>query len=226
MDKQDASLVFDLDDTLIDSVYQHVMAWSEAMRASSIDLSVWRIHRRMGMSGGLFVKALARELGHEPSDAVWEKLQRDHETAYLRYAESVVPLPGAGELLAALTNAGVGWAIATSGARETALRSLRMLEIPKGTPIITRDEVQHAKPNPDLFIAAMHALGSKPNETFVVGDSLWDMLGARRAGALSVGVLSGGYGRAELIEGGAYRVYNDPAGLLLHLDELGLRGIV
>ena len=189
MSKHDASLVFDLDGTLIDSVYQHVMAWNEALRASSIDLSIWRIHRRIGMSGGLFVRALGRELGRELSDPVIASLQRDHEAAFLCFVESVVPLPGARALLSALTSAGVGWAIATSGSRAAASRLTRCLDIPPGTPMITRDEVQHAKPNPDLFLAAMKALGAKPQETFVIGDSLWDMLGARRAGALGVGLL-------------------------------------
>lgn len=223
MAKHDASLVFDLDGTLIDSVYQHVLAWSEALKNADIHLSVWRIHRRIGMSGGLFVRALARELGHELSDETIATLQRDHENAYLEKVSAVTALPGARELLATLTHEGVPWAIATSGGRKTAERGVRVLNLSGTVPIITRNEVEHAKPNPDLFLAAARALHADPQATFVVGDSLWDMLGARRAGALGVGLLSGGYGRNELIEGGAYRVYNDPAHLLAHLDELGLR---
>ncbi len=223
MGQHDASLVFDLDGTLIDSVYQHVMAWRDALAKADIALSVWRIHRRIGMSGGLFVRALARELGYEISDDLVRMLQRDHETAYLKTVYTVKPLPGARDLLTTLTRANVPWAIATSGAREPAERAMRVLDIPKGAPIITRDEVAHAKPNPDLFLAAAAALGVDPQATFVVGDSLWDMLGARRAGALGIGLLSGGYGRSELTESGAYRVYHDPAELLARLDELGLR---
>jgi HAD superfamily hydrolase (TIGR01509 family) len=223
VNEHDASLVFDLDGTLIDSVYQHVLAWSEALRSSGISLSVWRIHRRIGMSGGLFVRALARELHHDVSEETVAKLQRDHEEAYLKRLETVTPLPGALELLATLTREGIPWAIATSGARSTAQRSCSLLDLPSGVPIVTRSEVKHAKPNPDLFLAAAKAVDTDPQRTFVVGDSVWDMLGARRAGALGVGVLSGGYGRSELIEGGAYRVYHDPADLLEHLDELGLR---
>ena len=223
MQKHDASLVFDLDGTLIDSVYQHVMAWNRALRSANIDLSIWRIHRRIGMSGGLFVRALARELGHALSEETIRALQRDHENAYLETVDTISPLPGARELLAELTAANVPWAIATSGARRSAERAIRVLDIPEGVPVITRTEVAHAKPNPDLFLAAAGALESQPQSTFVVGDSLWDILGARRAGALGIGLLSGGYGRSELIEAGAYRVYNDPAHLLDHLDELGLR---
>ncbi|HEV3154417.1 MAG TPA: HAD family hydrolase [Candidatus Baltobacteraceae bacterium] len=223
MQKHDASLVFDLDGTLIDSVYQHVMAWQTALRKADIDLSFWRIHRRIGMSGGLFVRALARELGHDVDEATIRTLQREHEAAYLEIVDTVRPLPGSRELLATLSREHVPWAIATSGARAPAQRAMRVLEVPESVPVITRTEVAHAKPNPDLFVAASAALNVHPQATFVVGDSLWDVLGARRAGAIAIGVLSGGYGRAELIEGGAYRVYNDPADLLSHLDELGLR---
>ena len=223
MSRHDAALVFDLDGTLIDSVYQHVSAWDQALRESKIDLAVWRIHRRIGMSGGLFVRALARELGYELSEDVVKKLQQDHERAYLERVDTVKPLPGARDLLETLTREDVPWAIATSGARGPAERALRVLDVPSNVPVITRNEVQHAKPNPDLFLAAAKALDVEPRSTFVVGDSVWDMLAARRAGALGIGVLSGGYGGDELQDGGAYRVYDDPAALLAHLDELGLR---
>lgn len=223
MSRHDAALVFDLDGTLIDSVYQHVSAWDQALRESKIDLAVWRIHRRIGMSGGLFVRALARELGYELSEDVVKKLQQDHERAYLERVDTVKPLPGARDLLETLTREDVPWAIATSGARGPAERALRVLDVPSNVPVITRNEVQHAKPNPDLFLAAAKALDVEPRSTFVVGDSVWDMLAARRAGALGIGVLSGGYGRSELQDCSAYRVYDDPADLLAHLDELGLR---
>lgn len=223
MQRHDASLVFDLDGTLIDSVYQHVMAWNYALRRANIELSVWRIHRRIGMSGGLFVRALARELGHEIAEETVRALQRDHEEAYVRGAETVRPLPGARELLAALTRESVPWAIATSGTRTTAQAGMRTLDVPQDVPVITRNEVAHAKPNPDLFLAAARALEASPQAIFVAGDSVWDMLAAKRAGALGIGLLSGGYGWNELMDAGAYRVYNDPADLLVHLDELGLR---
>jgi phosphoglycolate phosphatase-like HAD superfamily hydrolase len=90
-------------------------------------------------------------------------------------------------------------------------------------PVITRDQVQHAKPDPDLFIAGSNRLGVDVAAAVVVGDSVWDLLAARRARALGVGLLSGGYGREELERAGAYRVYDDPADLLRHLDEIGVR---
>ena len=220
------SFLFDLDGTLIDSVYQHVIAWRTALSAIGIDLSVWRIHRRIGMSGGLFVSALLRETGRTLSDEDIALLQRAHSEEYLAQADSVRPLPGAPELLAALTERGVPWAIATSGYRATASHALRMLGLREDAPMITRDLVRHAKPDPDLFLAAAALLGVETGQAWVVGDSVWDLLAARRAGALGIGVMSGGYGREELERAGAYRVYSDPADLLARADELGVRGLI
>src|SRR5215213_3077600 len=217
------AFLFDLDGTLIDSVYQHVLAWREALEAGGIHLAVWRIHRQIGMSGGLFVNALARETGHQLSAEQAERIHQVHGEAFRRYASQVRALPGAQELLAYLTKAGVPWAIATSGRLESARLSLDMLGVGDDVPIITRDLVRHAKPDPDLFLAAAKKLGVSVSDSVVVGDSIWDLLAARRARALGIGLLSGGYGREELERSGAYRVYNDPADLLRHLDEVGVR---
>ena len=217
------SFLFDLDGTLIDSAYQHVIAWRAALSAIGIDLSVWRIHRRIGMSGGLFVQALLRETGRSLSAADIEKLQQAHAEEYTRQLSSVTALPGARELLAALTGAGVRWGIATSGRAATARPSLELLGLPEDTPMVTRDLVRHAKPDPDLFLAAAALLGVEPRHTMVVGDSVWDLLAARRAGALGIGLQSGGYGREELERAGAYRVYADPAEMLARIDETGVR---
>ncbi|HXA28808.1 MAG TPA: HAD family hydrolase [Candidatus Angelobacter sp.] len=217
------ALLFDLDGTLVDSVYQHVLAWHEAMREEGIELSVWRIHRRIGMSGGLFLDALARELGAEITAERALRLRTRHAEGFLRRADEVQALPGARELLQHLTEAGAPWAIATSGRRMTADMGLALLGIPADTPVVTRDDVEHAKPDPDLFLAAAARLGVDPSACFVVGDSVWDMLAAQRARALGIGVLSGGYGREELAGAGAYRVYEDPRDLLDHLDEVGVR---
>jgi HAD superfamily hydrolase (TIGR01509 family) len=219
------SFLFDLDGTLIDSVYQHVIAWRAALSRLDIDLSVWRIHRRIGMSGGLFVSALLRETGRTLSEEDIALLQQAHAEEYLMQADSVRPLPGAADLLAALTERGVRWAIATSGYRATASHALGMLGLPADAPMITRDMVRRAKPDPDLFLAAAALLGVEPRHAWVVGDSVWDLLAARRAGALGIGLLSGGYGREELERAGAYRVYADPADLLARADEVGVRGL-
>ena len=219
------SFLFDLDGTLIDSVYQHVIAWRAALAGMGIDLSVWRIHRRIGMSGGLFVSALLRETGLSLSKDDIDRLQRAHADEYRAQMDSVTPLPGTVDLLAALTDRGVKWAIATSGNAVTARPALKLLGLPESTPMVTRDLVRHAKPDPDLFLAAAALLDVEPRHAMVVGDSVWDLLAARRAGALGVGLMSGGYGREELERAGAYRVYADPAEMLARLDELGVRDI-
>ena len=215
--------MFDLDGTLVDSVYQHVLAWQDSLDAAGIELSVWRIHRKVGMSGGLFANALLRETGREVSAELAGELRRLHAEAYAARAGRVRPLPGARELLSHLSAVGASWAIATSGYRESAGPAIELLSVPPDVPVITRDLVERAKPDPDLFLAAADRLGVRIGDCTVIGDSVWDLLAARRAHALGVGVLSGGYGREELERAGAYRVYEDPADILLHLDEIGRR---
>jgi HAD superfamily hydrolase (TIGR01509 family) len=217
------AFLFDLDGTLIDSVYQHVLAWREALEEVGLSLAVWRIHRRIGMSGGLLVQALGREIGKQLTPEQAERLQERHAVAFAHYSGEVRPLPGACELLRHLSDAGVRYAIATSGRREGALASLEALGVRPEIPVITRKEVQRAKPDPDLFLAAARKLNISIDEAIVVGDSVWDLLAARRAGSLGIGLLSGGYGEEELQTAGAYRVYQDPKDLLDHLDEVGVR---
>jgi HAD superfamily hydrolase (TIGR01549 family) len=177
------AFLFDLDGTLVDSVYQHVLAWRDALNHLGIDLSVWRIHRKVGMSGGLFANALLRETGREVTREQAAELRRLHAVAYAEHVKDVRPLPGARELLTYLTDVGVPWAIATSGYRESADPALEMLEIPPGVPLITRDLVEHAKPDPDLFLAAADALGMSAENCVVVGDSVWDLPALRRVRA-------------------------------------------
>jgi HAD superfamily hydrolase (TIGR01549 family) len=224
MSSQQTAFILDLDGTLVDSVYQHVLSWHEALNAEGIELSVWRIHRKIGMSGGLFTNMLLRETGLEIEPERVDRLQRIHAAAFARYSERVKPLPGAGDLLAYLRSVDIPFAIATSGRTETARFSLNELGVDLDRiPVITRDQVTHGKPDPDLFISAAERLGVSIETATVVGDSVWDMLAARRARALGIGLLSGGYGREELERAGAYRVYEDPADLLVHIDEVGGR---
>jgi HAD superfamily hydrolase (TIGR01509 family) len=216
--------LFDLDGTLVDSVYQHVLAWKAALDAEGIELSVWRIHRKIGMSGGLFTNQLLRETGFEIDPERIVRLRRFHAEAYNRLSRDIRPLPGARELLAWLTDAGIPWAIATSGRMETAAVNLAALGVdPARTPVVTRDQVKYAKPDPDLFLAAAARLDAPIERAIVVGDSIWDVLAATRCRALGVGLLSGGYGSDELRQAGAIRVYEDPADLLIHIDEVGGR---
>jgi HAD superfamily hydrolase (TIGR01509 family) len=175
------------------------------------------------MSGGLLVNALLRETGLPVTREQTSRLRELHAEAYAKLVGQVRPLPGARELLEHLTRAGVPWAIATSGWMESARPALEMLGVGTEVPVVTRDQVRHAKPDPDVFLAAARRLAVPIETSAVVGDSVWDLLAARRARALGVGLLSGGYGEDELMRAGAYRVYQDPADMQQHLDELGVR---
>ena len=224
MAHNDVSFLFDLDGTLVDSVYQHVLAWQEALHAANIELSVWRIHRRLGLSGGLFTEMLLREVAVEVTPGLLETLQMHHTEAYTRRVRWVRPLPGATRLLEYLTHANIPWAIATSHRMATARFNLDVLSVDASrVTVITRDDVRRAKPDPDVFFAAAARLNIDIEEAVIVGDSTWDMLAARRARGLGVGLLSGGYGQDELERAGAVRVYEDPADLLRHIDEVGGR---
>jgi HAD superfamily hydrolase (TIGR01549 family) len=216
------AFLFDLDGTLIDSVYEHVLAWQDALRELSIELSAWRIHRRVGMSDGLILTALQRETGRRLTREDTERLRRAHTEAFLKRVGGVRPLPGAQDLLATLSRLSVPWAIATSGVEERARAALTVLNVDTSAQIVTRNDVAHGKPFPDLFLAAAGRLQVDIRDCIVVGDSVWDLLAARRAPALGVGLLSGGYGQDELVQAGAYRVYEDPADLARHIDELGV----
>lgn len=215
-------LVFDLDGTLVDSAYQHALAWQQALQMENLHIPLWRIHRRVGMSGGLLTELLLRLLDRQITPERLERLQQYHAQAYLRLQETVRPLPGALELLESLRAAGIDWLIATSGRLQSAEHDLKLLRV-QGDAVITRDDVHHAKPDPDVFLLAARRLNAPPASLIVVGDSVWDMLGARLAGMLGVGLLCGGYGQNELERAGALRVYDDPADLLAHLHELGIR---
>ena len=222
--RQQTSFLFDLDGTLVDSVYDHVLAWHDALQEVGIEVSVWRLHRRIGMSGGLFTKALARETGKEFSAETLQRLRTLHAKYYGARSMKTRPLPGAQELLAYLTDNKIPWAIATSGRIETAGPVLKILGVdPVANVVITRDMVRYAKPDPDLFLAAAEKLGVDITSACVIGDSIWDMLAAQRARALGIGYFSGGYGTEELERSGAYRVYEDPADMLAHIDEVGGR---
>jgi HAD superfamily hydrolase (TIGR01509 family) len=216
------ALIFDLDGTLIDTVYAHVFAWQRALAEAGLPLEGWRIHRRIGMSGGLFTRAVARELGRPLSDAEVEQIQGRHGELFRMLLPERRPLPGAVELLSHLADAGVPFGIATSGRRPEIDRSLAALGVGDDVVVVERGDVLRAKPEPDLFLACQERMGVQIPDVTVVGDAVWDLLAARRAGMLSVGLLTGGYGEDELARAGAFRVYRDPAELDASLDELGI----
>jgi HAD superfamily hydrolase (TIGR01549 family) len=216
------ALVFDLDGTLVDSVYAHVFAWQKALDESGMPLEGWRIHRRIGMSGGLFTRAVAREIGRELGDDEVERLQQRHGELFRDLLPERRPLPGAVELLRELRDGGVVHGIATSGRRPEIDASLEALGVGEETVVVDRGDVLRAKPEPDLFLECARRLGVGAEEVYVVGDAVWDLLAARRARMLSVGLLSGGYGEEELERAGAFRVYRDAEELRRSLDELGI----
>ena len=216
------ALIFDLDGTLIDTVYAHVFAWQRALAEMGLAIDGWRIHRRIGMSGGLFTRAVAREIGRDIDEDEAQKAQRRHGELFREFLPQRRPLPGAVELLAYLRAQGIRYGIATSGRRPEIDASLDALGVGTDVVVIERGDVARAKPEPDLFLACKERMGVPAADCYVVGDAVWDLLAARRAGMLSVGLLSGGYGEDELGRAGAFRVYRDAAELLRSLDELGV----
>jgi HAD superfamily hydrolase (TIGR01549 family) len=216
------ALIFDLDGTLVDTVYAHVFSWQRALSEAGMPIDGWRIHRRIGMSGGLFTRAVARELGRPLGEEEVAEVQARHGKLFREMLPERRPLPGAVELLRELREGGIPHGVATSGRRPEIDASLEALELPADTVVVARGDVRRAKPEPDLFLACQERLGVEVDECYVVGDAVWDLLAARRARMLSVGLLSGGYGEDELTRAGAFRVYRDAEELRGALDELGL----
>jgi HAD superfamily hydrolase (TIGR01509 family) len=218
------ALIFDLDGTLVDTVYAHVFSWQKALMESEMAVDGWRIHRRIGMSGGLFTRAVGREIGRELTDDEARELQEVHDRLFreLLPPEERRPLPGAMEILQELRERNVTHGIATSGRRPGIDASLAALGVPDDMVVVQRGDVARAKPEPDLFLECAARLDVEPTDCYVIGDAVWDLLAARRAGMLSIGLLSGGYGADELQGAGAFRVYRDAAELQSSLDELGV----
>jgi HAD superfamily hydrolase (TIGR01509 family) len=215
-------LIFDLDGTLVDTVYAHVFAWHRALDEAGLPVEGWRIHRKIGMSGGLFTRAVAREVGRDLDAEEIEAVQRRHGELFRELLPDRPVLPGAVDLLRDLRAQGIPHGIATSGRRPEIDASLHALGVGSETVVVERGHVARAKPEPDLFLACQERLGIPADQCYVVGDAVWDLLAGRRAGMLSVGVLTGGYGEDELIRAGAFRVYRDAAELRVSLDELGV----
>jgi HAD superfamily hydrolase (TIGR01509 family) len=216
-------ILLDLDGTLVDSVYEHVLAWREALEDAEIRLPNWKIHRRIGMSGRLFLPALLRELGQKTDKAEIQSIEKVRSVIFGKKIQEIRILPGAKELLAFFTKIGLRWALATSGERSQVDQLVRGLNIPSSVPVITGDDVKIAKPAPDTFVLAAQRLGVSAHESIIIGDSPWDLLAAQRMKALGVGLLCGGYSESELERAAAYRVYEDPADLLMHIEELGIQ---
>lgn len=214
-------LLLDVDGTLVDSVYEHVVAWREALEEAEIRLPNWKIHRRMGMSGKQFLPALLREIGQKVSKAEIESIEKIRRLIFAKKIPEIRILPGAKELLQFFGKMEAPWALAASGDRCQVEELLKGLNIPSDTPVITGDDSAAAKPAPDVFVLAAQRLGVSASDSIVIGDSPRDLLAAQRMKALGVGLLCGGYAQCELEHSGAYRIYEDPEDLLEHIEELG-----
>src|SRR5207253_3812792 len=151
--------IFGLAGTHVDTGYAHVLAWPRSLAEAGMPIDGWRIHRRIGMSGGLFARAVAREVGRDLTPDEVEAVQRRHGEIFRELLPERRPLPGAVELLAELRNRGIVHGIATSGRRPEIDSSLAALGVGEETVVIARGDVARAKPEPDLFLAARDALG-------------------------------------------------------------------
>jgi HAD superfamily hydrolase (TIGR01549 family) len=216
------AFIFDLDGTLIDSVYQHVVAWRQAFQEAGLNVDSWRIHRRIGMSGGLLLQALEHECTRGVSADQLTRIEHRHNELFERSISTVLPLRGAVELLAHLKDKNIPFGIATSGSRPGINPLLQALGIDEDVVVVERKKVNHAKPEPDELLRCQQQLGVGTDACFVVGDAVWDLLAAGRARMFSIGLLCGGAGAETLFEAGAFRVFKDPAELLDSLYQLGI----
>jgi HAD superfamily hydrolase (TIGR01509 family) len=174
------------------------------------------------MSGRLFLPKLLRDERFRHSPSLIARLEATHHKHFDRLINRIDPLPGADELLRLLQKRSIPFAIATSGAAAQTKRLLARIPDRPDCPVITADDVEAAKPAPDLFSAAAQKLQKDPADCFIVGDSIWDVLASRRMKAAAVALRTGGFDGNELQESGAYRVYADPRELANSLEQLGL----
>jgi HAD superfamily hydrolase (TIGR01509 family) len=216
------ALVFDLDGTLVDTVYAHVLAWQVALAEAGVVVDSYRLHRHVGSSGELIVRYAQREASRELSAEQRQAVHRRHGELFRQLLPSPRALPGAVESFRVLRAAGVPHAIATASYRPLIDASLEAVGVGPETIVVEGKGPLRGKPEPDLFLMSRERLGTSAEDCIVVGDAVWDHVGARRAGMLSVGVLTGGYGEEELYHAGAFRVYRHIADLLQNLDELGI----
>ena len=211
--------ILDVDGTLVDSNYQHSLAWYRAFREEGITIPIWRIHRHIGMGGDQLVPALAGE-GLDP--AVERAIRDAEKRRYDELVEEVVPFEGARELIEELKRRGHTVVLASSAKEEEIERYVDLLEV-RGTvdAWTTSTDVHATKPAPDLVAVAMQKAGEL--SAVMVGDTTWDVEAAERAEVKTVAVLTGGFGEAELREAGAVAVFESLVALREGLDETPLR---
>jgi HAD superfamily hydrolase (TIGR01509 family) len=216
------ALLFDLDGTLVDTVYAHVLAWQVALSETGVIVDGYRLHRHVGSSGGLIIRFAQREAGRKLSEEQRETVRRRHGELFRQIMPRPRPLPGAVEVFRALRESSIPCAIATASYRPLIDTSLEAVGVGPEAVVVEGKGALRGKPEPDLFLASRERLDVRAEDCIIVGDAVWDHVAARRAGMLSVGVLTGGYGEEELYHAGAFRVYRNIADLLQNLDELGI----
>ena len=205
------AVIFDIDGTLMDTNYLHVEAFSRAFREIGRDVPRSAIHKQIGKGSDLLLPVL---LGADKDAA--ERADRRHSEIYAELEERAYPLPGAKELLASLAARRIPAWLATSAKPEQLEFLLGALEAEgKIAGVVSSGDVEASKPEPDIFAAALERAGCAADEAVVVGDTVWDVIAATKAGVRTVGVLTGGaFSRAELEEAGTVAVYQDCAELL------------
>ncbi len=216
------AFIFDLDGSLIDTAYAHVVTWQQALVEANLQVDAWRIHRRIGMSGGLLLHALSDELGCQVTPDQATQIDKRHGELFQMSTGQPRALRGARELLNRLREQSIPFGIATSGTRPGINPSLKCLGIRDDIVVVEGKKVSHPKPEPDEFLVCQQKLNVGLRDCFVVGDAIWDLLAAGRAGMFSIGLLSGGHGPQELFNAGAHRVFDDPAHLMESLYQLGI----
>jgi HAD superfamily hydrolase (TIGR01549 family) len=210
--------ILDVDGTLVDTNYQHALAWYRAFRQAGVVLPVWRIHRHIGMGGDQLVEALC---GEDTEREKGDEVRAAEKELYGEMLEEVEPLPGARELLHELKRRGHPLVLASSAKQGEVDHYLDLLEAREvADDWTTSEDVEATKPEPDLVRAAMDKAGG--GDAVMVGDSVWDGEAARRAGIETVGVLTGGFSREELVDAGASVVFESIVELRERLEETPL----
>ncbi len=207
--------LFDIDGTLVDSNYLHVDAWSRTFDQLGWQVPAWRIHRSIGMDGAKLVETLMEDADEETRKRAGEL----HSELYLPMTSRLAAFADARELLRTLAERGLTVVLATS-ATQPELEKLRgVLDIEDAVDVVTSSEdVETAKPAPDIVQVALDRAGVQPGEAVMIGDSVWDVRAAETAGVASIGLLSGGVSTDELRAAGAAAVYADPSELLAELE--------
>ena len=207
--------MFDIDGTLVDSSYLHISAWLHAFRAVGHPVDAWRIHRGQGMGSAELLAALLGEV----SDELSSQAKQHHSERYRQSCELLRAFDGARDLVVEVAQRGVIVVLATSAAPDEleVLRSVLGIE-DVVAEITAAQDVEEAKPEPDLIQVALRQAGVSADRAVYVGDTVWDVKACGKAGVACVGVLSGGVSAAELIEAGALAVYEDCRALLRELD--------